>query len=339
MDFFIKDNVLLLYTGSQEDVVVPNGVTKIGSGAFLAGELRSIVIPDGVKSIGKSAFLFAISLASVALPKDLTEVGERAFYTCSALTELVLPDGVNKIGKNAFAGCESLVRIGLPAALEEIAETTFEGCTSLKSVVIPGGVKEIKSGAFRGCTSLESVIIPDSVKKIGSGAFCGCTALTSAEVPDGVEFAPDSFENTPLQARFDALREERERTIRAIKERPRRHLSEEEVRALGNILIENNRLVTGLRFCSGSRPLSGGMHRDTVTEVDRLVPLSFLAGKPPFEEFGMCVRAVVDDIVYLTAGLGERANVYSFNEDGEYLGESGAYDTYIFRRISPVCDG
>ena len=56
--FVIDENgVLTDYKGSGGDIVIPEGVTSIGWGAFDGcSNLTSITIPEGVTSIGESAF-------------------------------------------------------------------------------------------------------------------------------------------------------------------------------------------------------------------------------------------------------------------------------------------
>jgi hypothetical protein len=56
-DFVIEDGVLRKYKGNDAEVVIPDGVTSIGSGVFSECiNLTTITIPDSVTSIGDSAF-------------------------------------------------------------------------------------------------------------------------------------------------------------------------------------------------------------------------------------------------------------------------------------------
>ena len=70
-DFVIEDGVLKKYLGSGGDVVIPEGVVRIGSGAFAGcSDLESIELPLGLKTIGNSAFLRCYKLESIKLPLD-----------------------------------------------------------------------------------------------------------------------------------------------------------------------------------------------------------------------------------------------------------------------------
>ena len=56
--FEIENGVMLKYTGRSDEVVVPDGVTTIGSYAFKNKyKVRSIVIPQSVTSIADHAFI------------------------------------------------------------------------------------------------------------------------------------------------------------------------------------------------------------------------------------------------------------------------------------------
>ena len=73
-----------------------------------------VVVPDGVTTIGSFAFDGCSSLTSITVPNSVTTIGEMAFYGCSSLTSISLPnmfgrDGDTTIGKYAFKNCGSTV--------------------------------------------------------------------------------------------------------------------------------------------------------------------------------------------------------------------------------------
>ena len=56
---------------------------------YLNGNLiTELVIPDGVTSIGSYAFYRCTSLTSVTIPNSVTNIGNSAFYNCKALTSI-----------------------------------------------------------------------------------------------------------------------------------------------------------------------------------------------------------------------------------------------------------
>lgn len=96
-DFVISNGVLMQYTGSGGDVVIPAGVTFLYHGAFsrCAG-LESVTIPDSVIKIGVGVFSDCANLRRVVFP----EAGKAAkelkyanifdmFKSCPAMEELV----------------------------------------------------------------------------------------------------------------------------------------------------------------------------------------------------------------------------------------------------------
>jgi len=170
-----------------KSVVISDGVTSIGSGAFYkCSSLTSVTIPDSVTSIGGWAFCWCSSLTSVTIPDSVTSIGNSAFYGCSSLTSVTIPDGVTSIGSGAFENCSSLTSVTIGNSVTSIGNYAFENCSSLTSVTIPDSVTSIGERAFYGCSSLTSVTIPDSVTSIGDSAFYGCSSLTSVTIPHGV---------------------------------------------------------------------------------------------------------------------------------------------------------
>jgi hypothetical protein len=67
---------------------------------------EDIVIPDGVIKIGKEAFKDKTDIESVVLPESLEEIGDMAFSNCESITDIVLNEGLNSIGYDAFKGTQ-----------------------------------------------------------------------------------------------------------------------------------------------------------------------------------------------------------------------------------------
>ena len=218
-DFLIENGELKEYRGKDTDIVIPNGVTSIGSRAFWGCRSTSITIPARVTRISIEAFWGSNSLESITveqgnpiyhsagnciietksktliagwknsiIPADgsVTSIGWGAFFNCSALKSIVIPDSVTSIDYRAFFDCSSLKSIVIPEGVTSIGNSTFEDCGSLTSIVIPGSVTSIGDFAFYHCSSLTSIVIPDSVPSIGKFVFGGCKSLTSITIPDSV---------------------------------------------------------------------------------------------------------------------------------------------------------
>ena len=181
--FLIENGCLQKYMGSSGDVVVPEGVTMIGSHAFEHCSLTSVVIPEGV-----------------------TEIGSSAFFDCKYLVDVQLPKTLNVIGTDAFHGCRLITEISLPESMEQIKRGAFTGC-GLKTVMVPECLQnrpedfEIENGKLkRFCGLGGHVIVPDTVKCIDTWAFRDCTTVTGVTLPNGLEkIDEEAFFNTSIQ--------------------------------------------------------------------------------------------------------------------------------------------
>lgn len=109
-------------------IALPEGITRIGHGAFLESAIVSIAVPEGVEEIGDIAFRGCADLKSAILPASLKSLGMQAFYADCALEEADLSaTAVTRINTQTFADCTSLRSIAMPAALKEIAALAFQG--------------------------------------------------------------------------------------------------------------------------------------------------------------------------------------------------------------------
>ena len=67
--------------------------------------LKAVIINDGVTCIGAGAFLSCSSLSSASIPDSVTGIGRDAFHGCSSLTGITIPGSVTNIVHEVFAGC------------------------------------------------------------------------------------------------------------------------------------------------------------------------------------------------------------------------------------------
>ena len=204
-------------------------VTTIGDSAFRTNALTSVVLPEGLTSIGSNAFYNCKNLVSVTIPSTLVSVGARAFMSCNALkgvyisdlsawckidfnnansnplnianklylnnaevTEVTIPSGITEVKNYTFCNCTSLTSVEIPASVNAIGDGAFDGCTALSSALIGNGVQSIGMNSFSSCTSLSSVLIPNSVITIGDSAFFGCTGIKSLTIGKSVDVIEDS---------------------------------------------------------------------------------------------------------------------------------------------------
>lgn len=193
-----------------KNIVIENGVTTIGNGAFInCAYVTSVTIPDSVTSIGDYAFSDCNSLPAITLPAQVTRIGAKSFYSCNKLAAINIPAGVTSIGAYAFYGCSSLAAIAIPERVTSIGHGAFwdtpwltakrtespfvavngiliDGRTCTGDIVIPDSVTSIGDGAFYHCSALTTVTIPAHVKHIGAEAFYWCDGLTAVSFETGL---------------------------------------------------------------------------------------------------------------------------------------------------------
>ena len=110
-------------------LVVPEGVTKIGSHAFWGCQkLKSLIIKGNVKSIGDGAFDDCSCLTSLNIEEGVESIGRGAFSFCTALKSLVIPEGLTNIGFSAFYNCKKLTSLIIPKSVTSIGHDAFCYC-------------------------------------------------------------------------------------------------------------------------------------------------------------------------------------------------------------------
>lgn len=206
-EFVINDGVLEAYLGTDSHVTIPEGISRIGAGAFLNNSsITQVGLPTGLKIIDKRAFFNCANLSGeLVFPPGIEEIGDYAYYKCEKLSgSLILPEGVSKIGDDAFGNCigfdgalilpESLLSIGnrafsdcrnfkgalsLPQKIIRVGDGVFINCSGfIGDLVIPGEVTFIGNNAFSGCSGFNGELrLSDKVAIIGMSAFSGCSNL------------------------------------------------------------------------------------------------------------------------------------------------------------------
>ncbi len=183
----------LNYKDFVKTVVIEDGVTSIGGGAFSScSSLTEITIPEGVTCIGDYAFSQCSGLTEITIPEGVTSIGDYSFYYCSSLTEITIPEGVTSIGKYSFYYCDNLTEITIPEGVTSIGDSAFQGCSSLTEITIPEGVTSIGGSVFQGCSDLTEITIPEGVTSIGNYAFSFCGGLTEITIPESVTSIGDN---------------------------------------------------------------------------------------------------------------------------------------------------
>lgn len=128
--------VLLKYVGKDDNVCIPQGITKIEKNAFAnCKKLTKVTIPDSVTSV--AGFTHCKKLERVVLGKNVRAIGESAFSGTS-LTEITIPKRVNTIDQDAFSKCKNLKKITFKGTPSDISPYAFDGTAV---VTEPGSIK------------------------------------------------------------------------------------------------------------------------------------------------------------------------------------------------------
>ena len=118
----------------MDDNLILSADGKTVTGVKNINDAIEIVIPDGVTEIGWGAFIDCASMTSVMIPNSVREIAGCAFMDCSGLKSVNIPNGVVVIGGCAFSGCRELRSINIPNSMTEIGEGAFWECYKLNEI-------------------------------------------------------------------------------------------------------------------------------------------------------------------------------------------------------------
>jgi hypothetical protein len=93
-------------------VIIENGITKIGNGAFSCSDVASVTIPNSVTTMEPCAF-GSTKLVSVTIPNSVTKLERLLFSCCRKLTSITISDSVTTIENRVFEECIKLKNIVL----------------------------------------------------------------------------------------------------------------------------------------------------------------------------------------------------------------------------------
>lgn len=129
------DKLLVGFTGTATEIVIPEGITEIYKYAFYSSSITSVTIDGNVKAICEYAFRACRSLVSVTMGESVESIGNDAFNGCSALPNITIGASVTSIGSYAFHNCTALSQVTISASVTSIGKYAFQYCQSLNSVI------------------------------------------------------------------------------------------------------------------------------------------------------------------------------------------------------------
>ena len=212
-----------------KEVNLNEGLLKIGDNAFRSTSLEKVIIPTGVTSIGSLAFDSISSLYHVYIPKSVVTMGTYAFdainssaYICIEhnevpsswpsnwraaflyvqCTKLVEGEDYNYVIKSNYGDLSvyvlrlsdelsTLQNFTFPNEIEGISDIRigkglYSGNKYIRNIDLTG-VTIIGVSAFSNCTNLQSVTLSNSLTTINEQAFYGCSSLQNITFPNSLK--------------------------------------------------------------------------------------------------------------------------------------------------------
>ena len=181
---FVNDTVLddyLLYNSGAKQVVLENGIEKIGNYTFAKNIFTEIDLPETLTDIGNNAFYLCENLKSIYVPKHVVNIGAFAFSNDLDLTDTYLPDSVLSIGESAFEkinkDLHSELTVHVYLNKGNICDSLFES-QHMQFVVVNDYIRTIGNKVFAECSNLKEVSVPDTVQTFGQNNFLNDNSVT-----------------------------------------------------------------------------------------------------------------------------------------------------------------
>lgn len=215
------------FAGDQSlgEVILPEGLTAIGSKAFYDTSVTSVYFPEGLlyDNIAADAFEESLNVTGWGKPDtdaarycadhdipylvQSTPLEEFTFEFPNEReatlvswnvqravlgTQIIIPrmadetHVITRIGDNAFKGQYSITSVYFPDSIISIGDCAFEGLYYLQRVVLPENLTELGACAFSGC-GLTEIVFNQKLKIIYNGAFSNNSHLSYVNLPDSVE--------------------------------------------------------------------------------------------------------------------------------------------------------
>jgi hypothetical protein len=186
------------YRSYISTVIIEDGVTSIGSAAFLGTGLINITIPDSVTSIGRGAFDFTWEINQ---PDDrgVVYAGKVVHSWRGEMpenTSLILNEGTKGIAGWAFFGLLNLVKVTIPDSVENIREMAFLHCENLESITFKSVTPpNFGCDVFYSCDNFKTIYVPMGAKSSYEAARCYHDEIVFDGI-DIVEFCIDCGESS-----------------------------------------------------------------------------------------------------------------------------------------------
>lgn len=203
--------------GKEGSVEMLNGITEIGSGAFVnCGKITSITIPESFSSsIYGHTFEDCVNLKEIIVEDGNTTYSSdngilykenKQLICCPAGKEgsVEIPNGITAMESSAFVNCGKITAIAIPESFtwypglgyDAHPYNFFVDCISLKEIIVEESNTTYASNngiLYRGkqlicCPSKKegSIEILKGTTMIGENAFANCSSMSAVTLPDEI---------------------------------------------------------------------------------------------------------------------------------------------------------
>lgn len=198
--FSSDGKTLISFCSEKDEYAVPEGVEKIGKGAFRNTPIKTIILPETLKIIEKEAFESSL-ITNIVLPESLEEIHEKAFNWCNFGNGCItLPSNLKLIDPEAFEFDWYIKLIKIPKGMMEHYKSLIDDWAwhllveedvvsenglffnlektkilsafdAGKDIIIPEGVNTIKEGTFFGIYTIETIRLPKTLTILSDEIF------------------------------------------------------------------------------------------------------------------------------------------------------------------------
>ena len=209
---------LLIYPRSKPDSSfdIPEGVTNLAYGAFMASKVNHINFPFSLTHIG--AAFQGVHLDEIVLHDRITGLGKQAFESVTCHAPLVIPKSVKAIGKGCFKSTNGFSRVIFPSHITEIGEEWFYeadtdtihiqphikkicpsafACSKIRYFDMPYGIHTIEADAFAFCDSLREIKLPVELTSLEDGVLGCCKNLERVTLHKNIKKIKAAFIGSP----------------------------------------------------------------------------------------------------------------------------------------------
>lgn len=151
-----------------------------------------LIIPEGVTRIGSHAFERYYGLEKVEIPNSVSYIGDHAFCGCSSLRTITLGKNIKTLQKYAFSDCFQLEEADLTLAqIETLEAGMFSDCKKLHTIKLPRTLIKICSHSIIGARNCVSLELNEGLKVIERANLELMNQVSIVDLPSSVIHIPD----------------------------------------------------------------------------------------------------------------------------------------------------